>query len=296
MKVYSLIEDDEIVVGLEVEEGMVDFSRAHAVFSEIAGEEEDYIFGVEQVVLDENFNQQFFMRVIEFLRDHDLLSNFLINKSPEILAPIVPGKIICLGKNYSEHAREMGQAIPKEPVLFGKFTSTVIGPGQEIIKPDWIGRMDYECELALIIGRTAKAVSAEEAMNYVAGYTILNDITARDIQSDGMKENVPWFRSKNFDTFCPMGPCIVPREEIPEPVEVNLEIKINGEVRQKGTTRDFIFPIPEVIEFITRTMTLNPGDVVSTGTPDGVGEIFPGDIVEATIEPIGTLINSVVRE
>ena len=294
MKVYSLIADDKMVVGLEVEEGMVNFSRAHAAFSEIVGEEDDYIFCVEQILLDGNFNRQFFMRVIEVLRDHDLMSNFLINNRPKILAPIVPEKIICLGKNYSEHAREMGQAIPKEPVLFGKFASTVIGPGQEIVKPDWIGRMDYECELALILGRTAKAVPVGEAMNYVAGYTILNDITARDIQSDGMKENVPWFRSKNFDTFCPMGPCIVLSEEFPEPVEVNLEMKVNGNIRQKGTTRDFIFPIPEVIEFITRTITLNPGDVVSTGTPAGVGEIFPGDVVEATIEPIGTLMNPVV--
>ncbi len=297
MKIYSLLSDNEHYVGVEVEEGMVNFTRAYAVYTEIVGEAvQDYLCGIEEILWEGNFNRQFFIGVIDVLRKHNLMESFVVKDHSRISAPLCPGKIIALGANYGAHVKEMGTKVPEEPVIFAKYPSTVIGNGDDIIKPEGIGRMDYECEFALIIGRTAKSISATDAMQYVAGYTILNDITARDIQSKCIEQNELWSRSKNFDTFCPIGPCIVFRDSIPEPVEVELEMRVNGEVRQKGNTRDLIFPIPEVIEYITHTLTLYPGDVITTGTPQGVGEIIPGDVVEAFIEPIGTLKNTVIED
>lgn len=297
MKIYSVTADDGPVVGIEVEEGLVNFTKACAVCSGITGDGfQDCNCRIEDILMWENFHKQFFKGVIELLRKHNLMDSFIMKDQPAICAPLHPGKIIALGANYRAHSKEMGTKIPDEPILFAKFPSTVIGTGASIIKPEGIGRLDYECEFAFVIGKTAKSIPAVDAMQYVAGYTIINDITARDIQIEYMKNDMPWSFTKNFDTFCPMGPCIVLRDDIPDPVEVNLELRVNGEIRQKANTNDFIFAIPEVIEFITRKLTLYPGDVIATGTPQGVGEIFPGDVVEAIIEPIGNLKNTVIEE
>ncbi|MBT4483343.1 MAG: fumarylacetoacetate hydrolase family protein [Candidatus Latescibacteria bacterium] len=211
-----------------------------------------------------------------------------------INAPLYPGKIIALGNNYHEHIKEMNQAVPEEPILFGKWPSTVIGPDESIVKPSWIGRMDYEAELAFVVGHTAKNVDAASAMEYIAGYTCLNDVSARDIQGKDLSRKLPWMQSKNFDTFSPIGPCILLSGEVKTPVEIDVQAKVNGELKQNGNTRDYIFDIPTIIEYITKIMTLDPGDIVTTGTPVGVGPLENGDVVEITCSGVGTLSNPVV--
>jgi len=203
-----------------------------------------------------------------------------------LLAPCVPTKIICLGRNYAAHAKELGNESPERPMLFLKPPSSVIGPGEAIVLPK-SARVDYEAELALVIGRRCRNVSAREAMEVLLGYTCLNDVSDREAQ--GWEKN--WVRAKGFDTSAPLGPVIVTKDEIGEPFHVVL--RLNGEVRQDGTTRDLIFAIPRLIEEITSVMTLEEGDVIATGTPAGVGPLSPGDVVEVEIEGIGILRNPV---
>lgn len=203
-----------------------------------------------------------------------------------LLAPCTPSKIVCLGRNYAAHAKELGNESPERPMLFLKPPSSVIGPGEAIVLPK-SARVDYEAELALVIGRRCRNVSAREAMEVLLGYTCLNDVSDREAQ--GWEKN--WVRAKGFDTSAPLGPVIVTKDEIGEPFHVVL--RLNGEVRQDGTTRDLIFAIPRLIEEITSVMTLEEGDVIATGTPAGVGPLSPGDVVEVEIEGIGILRNPV---
>ncbi len=216
------------------------------------------------------------------------------------LAPPIlnPSKIICVGLNYADHCREQNIDLPKSPVLFAKFPTALIGINEAITWPaESSQQVDYEAELAVVIGREAKNVSEDEAYRYVAGCTIVNDVSARDVQfSDGQ-----WIRGKSFDTFCPMGPYLVTMDEIDDPQELDIRCRVNGELRQDSNTREMIFQIPFLISFISKTSTLLPGDVISTGTPAGVGvfrnpKVFlkPGDVVEVEIETLGLLRNSVI--
>ncbi len=206
-----------------------------------------------------------------------------------VLPPATPSKIICIGLNYVDHAIELDMEIPAEPVIFMKPSSSVIGPGGKIVYPAMSQRVDYEAELAVVIGKRCRNISSENAMDVIAGYTCFNDVTARDLQQkDGQ-----WTRSKSFDTFAPLGPFIVPKEEL-GPSDVTVSSLVNGEVRQSSSTSNLIFDIPHLIEFISGIMTLEIGDVIATGTPPGVGELERGDVVEVKIEGIGTLMNEVV--
>ncbi|WP_091689633.1 fumarylacetoacetate hydrolase family protein [Methanococcoides vulcani] len=206
-----------------------------------------------------------------------------------VLPPATPSKIICIGLNYVDHAIELDMEIPTEPVIFMKPSSSVIGSGDKIVYPAMSQRVDYEAELAVVIGKGCRNISSENAMDVIAGYTCFNDVTARDLQQkDGQ-----WTRSKSFDTFAPLGPFIVPKEEL-DPSDVTVSSLVNGEVRQSSSTSNLIFDIPHLIEFISGIMTLEVGDVIATGTPPGVGELERGDIVEVKIEGIGTLMNEVV--
>ncbi|WP_135611159.1 fumarylacetoacetate hydrolase family protein [Methanococcoides sp. AM1] len=206
-----------------------------------------------------------------------------------VLPPATPSKIICIGLNYVDHAIELDMEIPTEPVIFMKPSSSMIGPGGKIVYPAMSHRVDYEAELAVVIGKRCRNISSEDAMDVIAGYTCFNDVTARDLQQkDGQ-----WTRSKSFDTFAPFGPFIVPKEEF-DPSDVNVSSFVNGEVRQSSSTSNLIFDIPHLIEFISGIMTLEIGDLIATGTPPGVGELQRGDIVEVKIEGIGTLTNEVV--
>jgi 5-oxopent-3-ene-1,2,5-tricarboxylate decarboxylase / 2-hydroxyhepta-2,4-diene-1,7-dioate isomerase len=204
-----------------------------------------------------------------------------------------PGKIICMGLNYIEHARETGRKPPNDPVFFEKASSSVIAHGQPIMCPSEIGRIDPEGELAVIIGKQARAVSEKEAVNCIAGYTILNDVTARDMQTMDVQNRLPWYRSKSLDTFCPLGPWIVTCDEIDPFEPLHLQVRVNEEVRQDCNTADLTFHIPSLIARISSMITLDPGDIISTGTPSGIAPIFPGDTVEIEIDKIGILSNPV---
>jgi 2-keto-4-pentenoate hydratase/2-oxohepta-3-ene-1,7-dioic acid hydratase in catechol pathway len=205
-----------------------------------------------------------------------------------LLAPCTPSKIIALGVNYRSHGEEMSHRIPTEPLIFLKPPTAVIGPEDNIIYPESSERVDYEGELGVVIRSTASHVSREDAPDYVLGYTSFNDVTARDIQA----RDKQWTRAKSFDTFAPIGPCI---ETELDPANLALETRLNGEIKQKTSTSDLIFPVDELVSFISGVMTLLPGDVIATGTTAGVGPMQPGDIVEVIIEGIGTLRNYVVR-
>jgi 2-keto-4-pentenoate hydratase/2-oxohepta-3-ene-1,7-dioic acid hydratase in catechol pathway len=206
----------------------------------------------------------------------------------KLLAPVVPSKIVCIGRNYREHAVELGNEVPKEPLLFLKAPSAVIAPEDAIRIPALSQRVDFEGELAVVIGRKATRIwPDEDPRKYIRGYTIVNDVTARDLQkSDGQ-----WSRAKGFDTFCPMGPLVT--DEVDPDTGLSVETRLNGEVKQRGTTSDLIFGIAALLRHITAAMTLLPGDVIPTGTPAGVAPMQPGDRVEVTVEGIGTLGNPV---
>ena len=206
-----------------------------------------------------------------------------------------PSKIICLGRNYAEHAKELGHEVPKEPVIFLKPPSALIGPNQTIILPKKSKEVHHEVELAVIVGKRGKDIPRERAMDYVLGYTIFMDITARDLQSEAKKKGLPWTVAKGFDTFAPIGPRIVPKEEL-DPSDLEIGLRVNGEVRQLSRTSKMIFKIPEIIEYISSIMTLEKGDIIATGTPEGVGPLRHGDIVEAWIEGIGVLKENVLAE
>ncbi len=203
----------------------------------------------------------------------------------ELLAPSQPSKIICVGLNYIEHARELNMQLPEEPILFIKPPSAAIGSGEKIIYPIYSRQVDYEGELAVVIAKRSKDISAQIAWKYILGYTCFNDVTARDLQArDGQ-----WTRAKSFDTFAPFGPWIANID----PSEVDIQTRVNGKAKQDSNTSDLIFGIPKLIEFISHIMTLEPGDVIATGTPPGVGPLKKGDVVEIEIEGIGTLRNTV---
>jgi 2-keto-4-pentenoate hydratase/2-oxohepta-3-ene-1,7-dioic acid hydratase in catechol pathway len=203
-----------------------------------------------------------------------------------LLAPVQPGKIVCVGRNYADHARELGNEPPSEPIIFLKPPSALLDPGGTIVRPAASERVDFEGELAIVIGRRAKAISADAWADYVFGFTCANDVTARDLQ----KKDVQFTRGKGFDTFCPLGPSI---DTAFDPANKAISTRVNGELRQNGTTDAMIFSCGALLAFITSIMTLEPGDVVLTGTPAGVGPLQAGDIVDVEIEGIGTLRNDV---
>lgn len=203
-----------------------------------------------------------------------------------LLAPILPSKIVAVGKNYQAHAAEFGQDVPDEPLLFLKPSTAVIGPGDPIPLPPVSRRVDFEGELAVVIGRIARHVAAEDASKYILGYTCGNDVTLRDLQ----RVDDQWARAKGFDGSCPLGPWI---ETELDPNDTKIETRLNGEVRQSGRTADMVYGVAALVAYITEFMTMLPGDVIMTVTPEGVGKLSPGDRVEVEIEGVGTLANPV---
>jgi 2-keto-4-pentenoate hydratase/2-oxohepta-3-ene-1,7-dioic acid hydratase in catechol pathway len=218
-----------------------------------------------------------------------------------LLAPIPnPSKVVAIGLNYMDHCREQNIEPPEAPIIFAKFPSAVVGPGAAIRwDPALTRKVDYEVELAVVMGRTARRVSAADALDYVAGYTISNDVSARDLQFGDRQ----WVRGKSLDTFCPLGPWLVTRDEIPDPHDLSIRCTLNGDVMQDSTTAEMIFGVTTLIEFISRAFTLLPGDVIATGTPDGVGvfrspQVFmkSGDVVTLEVEGLGQLTNHCIEE
>lgn len=229
------------------------------------------------------------------LKESGELDAFALPPMARLLAPLPrPTRILAIGRNYAEHARESGADVFEEPIVFLKASTCVIGPDAPIEIPEWAGRVDYEGELLVVLGKGGKNVSEADAMGLVAGYTIFNDVTAREIQRADQARKHPWFRSKSLDTFGPMGPYLVTADEIPDPHDLRLTLSVNGETKQDDTTASMVYRIPTLIAFLSKFFALEPGDVIATGTPSGVGAVVPGDTIEITIDGLGTLRNPVV--
>lgn len=258
------------------------------------------------------FNGQEQYGLVESIAGHDCITRLLVRppegaEDPEDLptksiprlalaeaalaVPVQPSKIVCVGRNYRAHAAELGNEVPSEPLIFFKPPSSLLPAGGTIRRPEISQRTDYEGELAVVIGRTCHKLPADaDVRRLILGYTALNDFTARDIQ----KSDSQWTRAKGFDTFCPVGPLVT--NEIDPWAGVSVETSVNGEIRQHGNTRDFIFPLEVIIRYIADVMTLLPGDVIATGTPEGVGAVVAGDVIEIVVEGVGTLRNNVADE
>ncbi|MBD0370813.1 MAG: fumarylacetoacetate hydrolase family protein [Pyrinomonadaceae bacterium] len=207
----------------------------------------------------------------------------------KLIAPVAPSKIVCVGRNYREHAAELGNPMPQEPLLFLKAPSSIIGPDEAIELPQESKQVEHEGELGVVIGRLARKLGADDdPLHYVLGYTCLNDVTARDLQ----RKDVQFTRGKSFDTFCPVGPVI---ETDITPLDLEVTTRVNSELKQRGRTSQMAFPVPMLIRYISNIMTLNPGDLIATGTPAGVSRLEAGDTVEVEVEGIGTLRNTVLR-
>ncbi len=219
---------------------------------------------------------------------YEVTGESIPSREVKLLAPVVPSKIIAIGLNYKKHIDEMKHDLPSEPIFFLKPPSAVIGSMEPIIHPAISQRVDYEGELAVVIKKRARNVKPEDAAQYILGYTCFNDVTARDLQ----KKDGQWSRAKGFDTFAPIGPWIVEDLDVSD---LQIETYLDGELKQRGRTSQMIFKIPELIAHVTKAMTLEPGDVISTGTPEGVGPMKPGSIVDVRIEGIGVLRNFVAE-
>lgn len=223
--------------------------------------------------------------LVEFETDTDVVIPY---DDVRLLAPVFPTKVVCVGKNYVDHASEMGSDVPELPVIFLKPSTAVIGPNAPVVYPPDSRNVHHEGELAVVIGRLSRHVKAEDASSHILGYTVGNDVTARDIQyGDGQ-----WTRGKGYDSFCPLGPAIATEFDPTEGMRITTSV--NGEIRQEATTADLVFGVAELVAFISRVMTLLPGDVILTGTPAGVGPVVPGDTMDVEIEGIGVLSNPVV--
>jgi 2-keto-4-pentenoate hydratase/2-oxohepta-3-ene-1,7-dioic acid hydratase in catechol pathway len=230
------------------------------------------------------------------LESRGLLEGCALPEAPaRFLMPLRPGKIIALGRNYAEHARETGHEAPAAPILFAKSPTACIGDGEPIVVRSSYGRVDHEAELAVVIGRRATEITPGEARAVIAGYTCLNDVTERDMQKRDIGNGHPWFLSKSLDTFGPLGPVLALPSELGWPLQADVECRVNGDVRQHSNTRHFVFALEDVLAYITRHITLEPGDIVSTGTPEGIAPLSPGDRVEVSVEGVGTLTNVVRR-
>jgi 2-keto-4-pentenoate hydratase/2-oxohepta-3-ene-1,7-dioic acid hydratase in catechol pathway len=215
----------------------------------------------------------------------------LLFAAAPLLVPVQPSKIVCVGRNYRGHAAEMGNEVPKEPLLFFKPSSSLLDPGHDIRRPSISERVDHEAELGVVVAKRCYKLSANEDVRpYILGYTAVNDVSARDFQ----KKDGQWARAKGFDTFCPAGPLVT--DEIDPWKGVSVGARVNGQVRQQGNTRDFVFPLDVLIHYISNIMTLMPGDLICTGTPEGVGPLVPGDVAEISVEGVGTLRNPVVND
>jgi 2-keto-4-pentenoate hydratase/2-oxohepta-3-ene-1,7-dioic acid hydratase in catechol pathway len=249
--------------------------------------------------VEDREGEQWIVRLIEapeedraFRLEHGRATSWSLDFEPmplnavELLAPVTPSKIVCVGRNYRDHVKEMGSELPAEPLLFFKPASALLRPGGVVRMPAISARVDFEGELAVVMGRRIRNLKEEDWRSAVRGYTLANDVTARDLQNkDGQ-----WTRAKGFDTFCPAGPVV--SDELDPEAGLTLETRVNGELRQHGSTLDFIFPLPRLLAYITAAMTLEEGDLVLTGTPSGVGPLKAGDKVEISIPGLGVLANT----
>lgn len=299
MKLISYrLEDGSQSVGVLRSDGKgaYDLVRALEMFATAHGECPPLLVDMLDLLEAGLLDAAVLREVEEFIINHSLM-DYLTVTDYRTLAPIArPGAIYALGRNYPGHARESGAEVPKEPIVFAKAPTSVIGPEDNVVYKKWLTRVDYEAELAVVIGKEGANIAQRDASSYIAGYTCLNDVTARDLQKADLAAGLPWLRSKGIDTFCPIGPCIVLKDEVDEPIELDVQMRVNGQVKQKDNTRTLTFSVPFLISWISSYHTLHPGDVITTGTPEGVGPVVPGDVMEVEVEKIGVLRNRVVAE
>ena len=295
MKLLSFKDSNVTAFGTFIDDTLVNLgSLVKAYEEEVLRNKVSSCINMIEFLSSGYWEKEKFVSLQSYLTERHHLKRFAVSSGYQTLAPVPrPPKIIALGRNYALHAAESKMPVPTEPIIFSKTSSSVIGPGGTILIPRDVGRIDHEVELAVVIGKKAKSVPAAHAYEFVAGYTIALDISARDLQRADIEKRNPWYRSKNFDTFTPVGPWIVTADEIPAPIELEIELSVNGQVRQKANTREMIFDIPTTIEFITRYITLEPGDIISTGTPEGIGPIKDGDRIVSRIEKVGEMVNTV---
>lgn len=299
LKLFSFSRGEEIGIGIETSDGRCDLTEALNIYQQAKGIKPPLTFSFLQVLVEMGYcSGEMLRQILEEPWVQSKKGQLELGKDVRIELPITrPSKIFGIGQNYKAHAKELNHQLPIEPLFFPKAPSSLIRHEDAIIIPKWMNdRVDHEAELALVIGKQAKYVSKEEAMSYLAGYTIVNDVTARTMQKQDMENRHPWYRSKSFDTFCPLGPFLVPADEIPGPDKLEIQLTVNGKTRQKAKTSDMIFKVPEIISHISKFMTLNPGDIIATGTPEGVSPIQDGDVIEITISGLGTLRNHVKKE
>lgn len=282
-------------VGVEWEGTAYNFTQAWEFFKQIKLDGKAPELGFLQIMVElDLFHAETFDEVFNTLREFRPLHDLVLTPPFTFQVPIErPQKIICIGRNYREHAKELGNAPPSEPVFFGKAASSLLAHEQTVRLPSGFGAVHHEIELGVVIGKTACNIAAESALDFVAGFTIVNDVTARDLQKRDIAAGLPWFRAKSFDTFCPIGPYLIPRGSVADPQNLRLELRVNGKVRQQASTADMIFPVAEVVSFVSRFCTLYPGDIIATGTPEGVGALQSGDMMEGEIEGFGVLKNPV---
>ncbi len=288
----------EIRIGVETEEGVFNFTHAWDIFKEVKakGRGPDFHFLQLMVELD-FFSGKTFREVMAALRQFRPIEDLRLEGEIRFEVPIArPQKILCVGRNFKAHAEEWGAQVPEEPIFFAKMPSSLLPHEGTIVLPPGVGRVDHELELAVVIGKSARSISPAAAWDYVAGFTVANDVTARDLQRKDMAAQRPWLRSKSFDTFCPIGPFLVPRDEVEDIEKKQMELRVNGQVRQRSSVGEMVFSVPQLISYISRYMTLAPGDIICTGTPEGTLPLEPGDVVEAEIEGLGVLRNRVVEE
>jgi len=293
MKICMYQKENVKKLGIFKKDFVIDAQKVINVMSQILNGENYSLLRISEFI--KNFEN--FKLIIEKAEGifGEEYKNLFAEKDFELLAPISrENKIICLGKNYKEHAKEIGDDTPSEPILFGKFADCAIGHGESIIYPPFAKRVDPEVELGVVIGKEGKNIPEEEIENYIFGYTIANDITEREMEFEDMKKGYPWFRSKNFDTFMAIGPYIVTKDKVSEPHNLHIELRVNSEKRQSGNTQDMIFNISSHISYISKYIKLYPGDIISTGTVSGIKSIKKGDVIEAEIEKIGILRNNVI--
>jgi 2-keto-4-pentenoate hydratase/2-oxohepta-3-ene-1,7-dioic acid hydratase in catechol pathway len=299
-------------VGALLENTIVDLNHAYAALLSESGEPSPY--ELAQALVPSEMTQ-FLKKGEEAIRLANEAISFVIEKSDkglfgeklkyaasevELLAPVPrPGKIVCVGLNYIDHCEETGMEPPKSPVIFSKFNNAVTGPGEAIILPTNSKQVDYEAELAFVVGKKAKRVSEQDAYSYIAGYTVVNDISARDMQF----EDGQWIRGKTPDTFAPIGPVIVTKDEVEDPHKLDIKLTLNGETMQSSNTENLIFSIPFILSYLSESVTFEPGDIIATGTPPGVGMgrkpqvwLKDGDHVVVEVEKIGSLSNVVKAE
>ncbi len=300
MRLFSFqLPNGSFGIGVETPEGPFNLTAAFEIYQQAKRVRQPVTFAFIQVMVELGYGSASAIRkIMEDPWVRAKSADLRLPQEFEFGLPIQrPSKIVAIGRNYLAHVRELQHEIPTEPVFFCKSPSALIPHETGIVIPDWLdSRVDHEAELALVIGKPCRNVSEAEALDYVAGYSIVNDVTARALQKEDIAAGNPWFRSKSIDTFCPMGPYFVPAEDVPDPNRLNIRLTVNGETKQQASTASMIFPVERLVSAVSKYMTLQPGDVIATGTPEGVSPIGPGDVIEIEIDGLGTLRNQVVKE